>query len=124
MSRGIGRTQREIKRILQAAWDRELPVLGFASIRGVFIMSAGGNPNVDHMNPNFERSLKRSLKALVDSNDVVIVGGKGGQTDPFTYTTVEAFISEPDTNEAKRVLGELEAAEIRQASSVPRFPGS
>ena len=110
MSRGLGKLQREIKRILQQASDAKIGALTFASIRGVFIMSFGGNPETDKLQPHFERSLKRSLRALVDRGDVVVVRGKGGQKDPYTYTTVEALTDETDTEEAKRVLGELLAA--------------
>ncbi len=107
MSRGLGKLQQEIKRILQQALDKKIGTLPFAAIRGVFIISAGGNPETDKLRPTFERSLKRSLKTLVDSGDVLIVHGKGGQKDPFTYTTVEALTDEADTDEAKRVLIEL-----------------
>ncbi len=109
MSRGLGKHQREIKRILQRAWDADLPALPFASIRGVFIMSAGGDPETDRMNPNFERSLKRSIRALVDRGDVVRMGD-GGQQDPFRYATVEAFTGEPNTDDAKREFKEMVAA--------------
>jgi hypothetical protein len=30
--------------------------------------------------------MKRALKTLADRGDVVIVGGKGGQLDPYRYT--------------------------------------
>ena len=109
MSRGIGRTQRQIKHILQRASDAHLGMLRFAEIRAVFIMQAGGNPKVDRMNPNFERSLKRSLKALVNSGDV-LRDGDGGQADPFRYSTVETFTGEPDAKEAKRVWKEMSVA--------------
>ncbi len=120
MSHGIGRIQREIKRILQLAFDAEIGMVTFAGIRAVFIMKTGGDPEVDRLNPHFERSLKRSLKALVNSRDVVFLG-RGGQADPFEYTTVEAFTHEPDTKEAKRVLNVLdEAVGRRQAASPPK----
>ncbi len=109
MSRGIGRTQRQIKHILQRAFDAKFGMLRFADIRAVFILQAGGNPEVDRMNPNFERSLKRSLRALVNSGDVLLVG-KGGQADPFRYSTVEAFTDESDTKEAKRAWQEMSVA--------------
>jgi hypothetical protein len=48
--------------------------------------------------------LKRSLKTLVDRGDVLIISGKGGQRSPFTYTTVEAFTDEPNTDDAKRAV--------------------
>ena len=101
MSRGLGKLQRKIKRILQRTWDADLPALPFASIREVFIVSAGGNPETDRMNPNFERSLKRSLRSLVDRGDV-IRGGAGGQKNPFRYATIEAITDEPNTDDAKR----------------------
>ena len=109
MSRGLGKLQREIKRILQRAWDADLPALPFASIREVFIMSAGGNPETGRMNSTFERSLKRSLRALVDRGDVIRAGA-GGQKDPFRYGTVESVTDEPNTDDAKRVFREMNAA--------------
>ncbi len=84
--------------------------LRFADIRAVFIMSYGGDSETDKLRPDFERSLKRSLKTLVERRDVLIVHGKGGQKEPFTYTTVEALTDETDTDEAKRVFEELAAA--------------
>ena len=108
MSRGLGKSQQEIKRILQRAMDAKIGMLTFASIRAVFIMNAWGNPETDKLNPTFERSLKRSLKNLVDRGDVVFVGG-GGQLDPFRYTTVEAFVDEPNTDDAKRAFVEMVA---------------
>ncbi len=107
MSRGLGKLQLEIKRILQQAWDRDIGTLSFAMIRGVFVMSAGGNPETDKIQLYFERSLKRSLKTLVDRGDVLIIHGKGGPKSPFTYTTVEAFTQEPNTDKAKIALVEL-----------------
>ena len=122
MSRGLGRSQQEIKRILQRARDAEIGMLTFASIRAVFIMGAGGNPETDKLNLTFERSLKRSLKNLVDRGDVVRFG-EGGQQDPFRYVTVEAVAGEPDTDDAKRVFAELvavsEAALARLSSRRP-----
>ena len=116
MSSGLGTLQREIKRILQQASDAGVGMLTFANIRAVFIMSAGGNPETDYMNQNLERSLKRSLKTLLDRGDVVFVG-KGGQKDPFRYMTVEAFVDEPDTDDAKCVLKELNEATAAYLSS-------
>ena len=109
MSRGLGKSQQEIKRILQKAWDAKIGMLTFATIRAVFIMNLRGNPETDKMNPTFERSLKRSLKTLVDRGDVILLGA-GGQKDPFRYTTIEAFTDKTDTDEAKRTLKELTAA--------------
>jgi len=59
-------------------------------IRGVAILECGDHPERDRLNPTRERSLKHSLKALVDSGDVASLG-KGGQLDPYRYTTIEAF---------------------------------
>ena len=115
MARGLGEHQREIKRILQRASDAKIGMLPFASIRAVFIISAGGNPETDKMNPTFARSLRRSLLALVDRGDVVFVG-EGGQKDPFRYTTIEAFVDEPNTDDAKRVFKELTAASMAHLS--------
>ena len=109
MSRGLGKLQREIKRILQRAWDADLPALPFASIRGVFIMSAGGNPETGRLHPTSERSLKRSIRALVDRGDVIRAGA-GGQQDPFRYGTVESITVEPNTADAKRAWREMNVA--------------
>ena len=65
--------------------------MSFAIIRSQVILGSGGVPCREGLNPTRERSLKRSLKALVDRGDVVIVSGKGGQLDPYYYTTAEAF---------------------------------
>lgn len=120
MSHGIGRTQREIKRILQLAFDAEIGMVTFAGIRAVFMMKAGLVPGVDRIDPHFERSLKRSLKALVNSRDVVFLG-RGGQADPFEYTTVEAFTHVPETKEAKRVFDDLkEVVGLRRAAGPPK----
>ena len=45
MSRGIGRIQRQIKHILQRAFDSGFGMLRFADIRALFILQAGGNPD-------------------------------------------------------------------------------
>ncbi len=106
MSRGLGWLQQEIKRILQKAGEAKLGWMPFADIRGIFIMHAGGNPETDKLLPNFERSLKRSLKALVDCGDV-LRRGEGGQQAPFGYMNIEVFMDEPDTDKAKREFVEL-----------------
>ena len=109
LSRGLGKLQRTIKDILQKAGEAKLGWMTFADIRGIFIMHAGGNPETDKMLPNFERSLKRSLKALVDCADV-LRRGKGGQQTPFAYMTIEVFMDEPDTDKAKREFVEMTPA--------------
>ena len=118
MPRGLGKSQRWIKDILQRAWDKEIGWLTFALIRGAMIMEYGGDPERDRLNPTRERSLKRSLKALVDRGDVVFLG-KGGQLDPYYYTTVEAFAASTgatvkDTAHAKRIVAELQEAVMGQ----------
>jgi len=107
MSRGLGSVQREIKRILDAAWNhKEFGALQFAHIRAVFIINSGGDPETDKLTQHFERSLKRSLKSLVDRGDV-IVHGDGGQRDPFRYATVNAITGESDTVNAKQEWEEM-----------------
>jgi hypothetical protein len=54
------------------------------------------------------------MKTLVDRGDVLIVGGKGGQKDPYRYTTVEAFAAAAgfafkDTASAKKQVAGLGA---------------
>ena len=117
MPRGLGKSQRWIKDVLQRAWDKEIGLLTVAMIRTVAIRDRGGDPNRDRLNPTYERSLKRSLKSLVDSGDVIIVAGKGGQLDPYHYTTVEAVASATgktfkDTAHAKRIVSELDGAAV------------
>ena len=119
MPRGLGKTQRAIKTLLQSAWEKKIGMLRFADIRAVFIKNLGGEPERNKLNPILERSLKRSLKALVDRGDVVFFG-EGGQTDPYRYTTVEAFAAASgkkvrDTAHAKQIVAELLAA----ASGLP-----
>ena len=65
--------------------------MSFAEIHGYVIRGSGGDPYREGLNPTRKRSLQRSLKALVDRGDVVIVEGTGGQLDPYCYTTAEAF---------------------------------
>ena len=101
-----GESQRTIKRILDAAFKLHYPSLRFADIRLTFATRHGGK-----LDPVFERSLKRALKGLVERGDVLIVSGKGGQTDPFRYVTVECFTTGAtgekvtDTAHAKQMLG-------------------
>ena len=120
MPRGLGKSQRRIKTILQRASEiRIAGPLSFADIRTIEIRSYGDDPYRDRLNPTRERSLKRSLKALVDRGDVVIVAGKGGQLDPYYYTTVEAFAASTgatvkDTAHAKRIVAELQEAVMGQ----------
>jgi len=113
MPRGLGKSQRLIKAILQNAPALGLGPLTFATIRQTVVAGLGGHED-DRLNPTFERSLKRSLKALVDRGDVVFTG-KGGQSDPYHYTTVEACASATgekvwDTAYAKQIITELQAA--------------
>ena len=119
MSHRLSELQREIERILQQASDAGLGMLTFADIRAAFIVSAGGDPKTDYMNPNRESSLKRSLNRLIDRGEVVRVG-EGGVPDLFRYATVEAFVDEPNTNDAKRLfaeLGEVSSAALARLSS-------
>ena len=113
MPRGLGKSQRWIKDVLQRASEIKIAgPLDFAMIRAAAIRHRGGDPYRERLNPTYERSLKRSLKALVDRGDVVIVAGKGGYLDPYCYTTVEALASATgvtvkDTAHAKLIVAEL-----------------
>lgn len=94
MSRGLGSLQRDIKNIFQYCADDGIGALTFADIRAVALHREGVSRE-DLKNyrfkPAFERSMKRALKTLVDRREVVIVGGKGGQLDPYRYTTLKAI---------------------------------
>jgi hypothetical protein len=121
MSHGLGALQREIKRVLTKAFELGMGPLRWTHIRGVFIVKAGGR---DKLEPTRERSIKRALKSLVDSRDVLIIGGKGGPGDPHRYVTAECFAGSTgevkDTAHAKKIVAELcdEAAKAMQ-----RVPG-
>jgi hypothetical protein len=66
MSRGLGALQREIKAVLDRAFDRGTGVLAFSALRAVFVIKAGGRPECgDKLSEPRERSLKRALKGLV-----------------------------------------------------------
>ena len=112
MTKGLGRRQRRIKQMLHDAFDAELGALTWPHIRQVSVLDCGGKSG-DHLHPTFERSLKRTLHALVKRGDVLIVGGKGGPGDPYCYLTVECFASAAedrevtDTAEAKAICKEL-----------------
>jgi len=127
MPRGLGKSQRWIKDVLQRASEIVIGgPLDFAFIRDIAISHRGGDSYRDRLNPTYERSLKRSLKALVDSGDVVIVAGKGGQLDPYCYTTVEAFAASTgetvkDTAHAKLIVAELHQAEAEQGYAKAQF---
>ena len=122
MPRGLGKTQRSLKDTLQWAWDNKHRAPTFAMIRQI---AAGGRPG-DRLNPTYERSVRRSLKSLVDSGDVVIVAGKGGQLDPYRYTTVEAFASSTgetakDTAHAKQIVKEWVEATASISAKMSRL---
>ncbi len=115
MPRGLGKSQRQIKAVLQRAFDADIGPLTFATIRQVVIVSSGGDPERDRLTFTHERSLKRSIKALVDRGDAVIVGGKGRLGDAYRYTTIEAFASATgekvkDTAHPKQIVAELASA--------------
>jgi hypothetical protein len=96
MSKGLGALQREIKQII----DLYSAAVRWSDIREILA--------IEHaMTPALSRSARRALKSLVDSGDVVIVRGRGGQLDPLKYTTVERLTSESDTARAKAVWAEM-----------------
>jgi hypothetical protein len=111
MPRGLGSLQKAIKRVLDRAIECDAGALTFNAIRMVFAVRYGGDPNA-RLNPTHERSLKRALKLLVDRGDVLIIGGEGGQKDPYRYITVEAFAESAEgrkvnTAEAKKICAAL-----------------
>jgi hypothetical protein len=110
MSRGLGKLQHSIKRMIWAAEDYGAASgIRFADMRNAIVTRKGGAPSRDKLRPTHERSLKRAMKTLVDRGDVLIIGGNGRPGDPYRYVTVEAMASRytnrkiTDTAEAKKV---------------------
>ena len=123
MSRGLGKLQVEIKDVLARAAKHQMGALRFADIRAVLVINRGGKTPDDVLDPFEERSAKRALKGLVDRGDVLIVGGKGGQLDPFRYVTVEAVTGKRDTGLAKLTWKRtLRLAAVAQARGIPKMP--
>jgi hypothetical protein len=108
----LGGLQLRIKQMVQKAADNDIGCLTWPHIRQVLVFDCGGAPG-DTLKLTFERSAKRALHSLVKRGDVLVVGGKGGPSDPYRYTTVEAFASAAenrsisDTSEAKAIVAEL-----------------
>lgn len=119
MSKGLGVRQRELLAILRKADAAKLPPLTYAELRVVLIASRGGNPaRGDRLRESLDRALKRALAAMVNSKDVVIVGGKGGPKDPYRYRAIEDFAAPlaedaggvRDVRHAKKLVADLIAA--------------
>lgn len=116
MSRGLGLRQREIVSVLRRALAAGFPPLSFAELRIVLVGNRGGEHEAgDRLRPSLERSIKRAVVALVDSKDVVIVAGKGGQKDPYRYLAIEDFAARTgeivkDAKHAKAIVADLIAA--------------
>ena len=54
----------------------------------------------------------------------LIMGGNGGQSDPYRYTTIEALTNEPDPLKARQTLVEMNADAERFLSRFnPTFVG-
>ena len=126
MSRGPGRQQRNIRHILQHCHDQELGNPSFAVMRRIYIEGIGGNPQTDRLNQNVERALKRALKSLVDKGEVVILGGRGGQRDPYRYALVAAIangagVEEPETAAAKQIVDEMVRVAARMGVPIPKL---
>src|SRR6476661_9598506 len=111
MSRGLGKLQHSLKRMIWAAEEygaRERGIM-FAEMRNAIVMGDGGTPSRDTLRPTYERSLKRAMKTLVDRGDVLIISGNGRPGDPYRYVTVEAMASRytnrkiTETAEAKKI---------------------
>jgi hypothetical protein len=109
MSRGLGKLQHSIKRMIWAAEDYGASGIRFGDMRNAVVTRNGGTLNRDKLRPTHERSLKRAMKTLVDRGDVLIIAGNGRPGDPYRYVTVEAMASRytnrkiTDTAEAKKV---------------------
>ena len=126
MSRGPGRQQRNIKHILQHCYDEKLGNPSFAMMREMYIEGIGGDPETDRLNPNVDRALKRALKSLVDRGDVIILGGKGGQRDPYRYALVEAIATgagaeEPEAAAAKQIVDEMARVAAKLGVKIPKL---
>jgi len=110
MSHGLGGLQREIKQILDRAFQQQHRPLRLAELR-IVLAHQRGRPR----DANSDRSLNRALKSLVDRGEVLICGGRGGQRDPYRYTTVESFASATgqqvkDTAHAQQIVAEMTLA--------------
>ena len=80
MSRGYGILQRNL---FQLITDARKPMT-FGEIRTVVLQDLGVNDPDRKLRPSFERSLRRSLKALADGGAIMALG-EGGRGDPKRY---------------------------------------
>jgi hypothetical protein len=86
MSRSLGGLQRVIKGLLL---EHNGP-LQFGQIRTQLVLTEKINFTSETLRTR-DRSLKRALKELVDRGEVLIVGGKGGPSDPYRYVAIESM---------------------------------
>jgi hypothetical protein len=90
MTRGLGSLQLEIIDLLRTAEEDDYGPVTFGVIRFFFLYRAVGEEFAKyHLPPTHVRSIKRALKTLVDRGEVRIVGGKGGQLDPYQYALAD-----------------------------------
>jgi hypothetical protein len=126
MSRGLGNLQRDIKQMLDRAFDAVGP-LRFADIRALFIVHYGGKPDQgDKLRHSRERSLKRALKGLADRGEILIASGSGGPGDPRRYITVDRLAAAAtgkikDTAHAKRVVAGIIADAAGITAKLDKF---
>jgi hypothetical protein len=89
MSRGLGEIQQTIKFALAVLMHHGLPTR-FEDVAAWLIAACDGKEG-DRLEPSLERSLRRGLKGLVDSGDVLVIAGTGSPKSPYRYMTVETL---------------------------------
>jgi hypothetical protein len=104
MGRGPGYQQDEIEAVLRYLW-RKKKLLRFSDIRAHVLAINEGK----HIPEEFERSLRRSLAAMVKRGDVLVVFGDGSQKNPRQYMTAMDFAS---LNTKKKPRDKAHAREI------------
>ncbi len=82
MSRGLGQSQR----FLLVCIRRSRKPITFAEICTIILQELGVNDPDRKLKPTFERSLRRSLKRMVD-DAILMALGRGGPGDPQRYCT-------------------------------------
>ena len=102
MSRSLGGLQR----VIQAVLLEHNGPLQYGQIRTQLVLT---KINFTSKLRTRDRSLKRALKWLVDRGEVIIVGGKGGPSEPYRYVAIESIAS---TFKGEKVTDIAEAKKI------------